>query len=154
MLLETSSNKRLHQLELLRFSCRSLRGTDWQTAVHTGWEIWGTGSISCGKVHHQSTASQQPAAVPPKGPCWGCVTSPCGAVRGARVFSERQAAKRGTRDQRKYLCTSAFLKVCFFTKDRRQGRLFNLFGFNLGSFFIGIKCHVVIVLLSEYFLED
>lgn len=82
------------------------------------------------------------------------MTSPCGAVRGARVFSERQAAKRGTRDQRKYLCTSAFLKVCFFTKDTRQGRFFNLFVFNHGSFFIRIKCRVIIVLLCEYFLED
>lgn len=82
------------------------------------------------------------------------MTSPCEPVRDARVFSERQAAKRGTHDQRKYLCTSAFLKVCFFTKDTRQGRLFNLFVFNHGSFFIRIKCHVIIVLLCEYFLED
>lgn len=107
-----------------------------------------------GKVQHQSTASQQPA-VPPKGPCLGaCGTSPCGAVRGANVFSERQTAKRGTCDPRKYLCTAAFLKVCFFMKDTRQGRFFNLLFFSHGSLFIRIKCPVITVLLNEYFLED
>lgn len=123
MLLGTRNNKRLHHLELLHFSCHSLRDRLTDSCAHTGWQIWEQEVPAVGKVQHESPASQQPLL-------GACVTSPCGAVGVADVFSERQAAKRGTRDQRKYLCTAAFLKVCFFMKDTTQGWLFNLFIFS------------------------
>lgn len=94
-------------------------------------EVSAVGKVTASKHSISATCSA------PEGPFLGaCVSSPCGAVRGANVFSGRQAAKRGTRGQRKYLCTAAFLEVCFFMKNTRRGRFLKIYYFLVVAAFL------------------
>lgn len=92
---------------------------------------------------------------------WAYVTSPQGAAKDADVFSERQAARRGTHYQRKYLCTFAFLKVGFLSLRIHSKvdfiEVLCVFGFfNHGSYYFMVTKwdDLAILLLSESFLKD
>lgn len=149
MLLETSNNKRLRQLELLHFSCHSLRETDWQTAVHTQAGRSEEQEVSAvGKVQHQSTASLQPT-VPPKGPCWGPVWQVPVELLEVQMYSLRGRLPKGGHVTK----GSIYVQLHFwkYASSRRiQGKVvfFNLFFFSHGSFSIGIKCPLRTVPLS------
>lgn len=148
MLLGTRNNKRLHQLELLYFSCLCLRETDWQTAVHTGWQIWGTGNISYG----QSTASKPSISA---ALCWGPVWQVHVELLEVQIYSLRGRLLKGGHMTRGIIYVQLqFWKNASSRRIRDKADFFNLFFFSHGSFFIRVECPVITVLLSEYFLED